>query len=225
MPIPAADRDALLRLADDGCPHDGTPPPRRLTPREREAVVAKWWAYSWELARTFHRKERTGRTVEELHADVLLGFAVALDTFDPSLGYAFSTYATGAARQAVIQGGRLAGKRGFRYAPRGEAVVLASLSAPFGVTGREDETRADAIPQPEPDPAPAFPADFWARVRGLVTAAEFRVLSLHFRSGLTHKAIAARLGCSRANIHATCQRALEKLRRRGAWFADLYEAA
>lgn len=90
---------------------------------------------------------------EDLFQDGLLGLARAIQKFDPSRGFALSTYADSWIRQS-IQRGMLA-RQGARSAKAGRDAIHISMDAPQGTTddGQEVGSLANYLPSQWDDPA------------------------------------------------------------------------
>lgn len=208
------ERDALARLADDGCPHCGEPAAPRLMPEEAAALLAQWDRLLWRIAQRWKRSY-PDMDLDDLYAEARAGFVEAAGRFDPARGYSFPAYADHYARKWLHAFAAREAARGV-HVPQYQGVTAyahASLSAPVGAG--DGRNQADFVAAREPEAAPEFPPDFWARVEKLVTALEFRVLWLYFREGLTHRAIGERFGFTRANAQQLHHRGIGKLRDAG----------
>lgn len=73
-------------------------------PHLQEELVIHYQGLVYKLAHKIGRKLRQGAEVEELISDGMLGLVKAIDAFDPSRGFQFSTYATPVIRGAIYNG-------------------------------------------------------------------------------------------------------------------------
>lgn len=73
-------------------------------PHLQEELVMHYQGLVYKLAHKIVRKLKQGSEVEELISDGMLGLVKAIDAFDPSRGFKFSTYATPVIRGSIYNG-------------------------------------------------------------------------------------------------------------------------
>ncbi len=73
-------------------------------PHLQEELVVHYQGLVYKLAHKIARKLKQGTEVEELISDGMLGLVKAIDAFDPSRGFQFSTYATPVVRGSIYNG-------------------------------------------------------------------------------------------------------------------------
>ncbi len=73
-------------------------------PHLQEELVLHYQGLVYKLAHKIVRKLKQGTEVEELISDGMLGLVKAIDAFDPSRGFQFSTYATPVVRGSIYNG-------------------------------------------------------------------------------------------------------------------------
>lgn len=73
-------------------------------PYLKEELVLHYQGLVFKLAHKIVRKLRQGTEVEDLISDGMVGLVKAIDAFDPSRGFKFSTYATPVVRGSILNG-------------------------------------------------------------------------------------------------------------------------
>jgi RNA polymerase sigma factor for flagellar operon FliA len=73
-------------------------------PLLQEELVVHYQGLVYKLAHKVARKLKQGTEVEELISDGMLGLVKAIDAFEPSRGFQFSTYATPVIRGSIYNG-------------------------------------------------------------------------------------------------------------------------
>ncbi len=71
-----------------------------LTPQQSDLAEANR-GLAWMVARQFHRRYSGENALQELMSICLLSLCYAARTYDPGLGFAFSTYAVRCCKQAI----------------------------------------------------------------------------------------------------------------------------
>jgi RNA polymerase sigma factor (sigma-70 family) len=175
-------------------------PPKRLTPDERELLLARHEGLVKAIAAKWKRSYPQ-LELEDLASEIRLGFVIAANRFDTSIGRPFIAYACRWARGCVrmfIQREVASGTR----VPRLHGTVFVNIAR---------LTVDDAIPE-RVNHESEVPVDFWPRVEQILGERLTRVVQMRFCNELPLNACAKELGVSRRRIQQLQQDALKRLR-------------
>lgn len=175
---------------------------KRLTPAERDALARQWRYLCLSLAKK--RAYTTGLDIDELIGAAHVAFVRALNGFDPTKGWQFSTYAGTAIRHALTQ--YVTAQRRECRTPPGTVISTA--------TTREDDW-SDMLPGKESDPLARLEME---EERGILAGQLARLppreaAVVRWRlKGETFREIAGRLGVCRARVRELYLTAVERMR-------------
>lgn len=181
-----------------------------LTPAQAEMVMANTGLIGFVLKRT---RWLVGGVYTEQDAwqDGFFGLVRAVQKFDPSLGYRFSTYAPAQIKSAIQHGrGRAEGKRWRTAADAGELDQLEYPVSLDGLVVDGDIELGEALPSPGPSPedeAITREVIAWLRSTACQDVLDRAVLDAMLAGESTHAA-AVRLGYS----HTTGSNRANRLR-------------
>lgn len=169
-----------------------------MTTQEREALAVENLALAAHVARKWARRGSLRRLRPDLEAEARAALWDAARTFDPSLGFRFTTYAWRCITNALVSLTRRELKQEAKSLP------LVLEEAPQAVAALSVAARPDAGIVSE---------EVSRDVAGLLShlpAADRRLLTLRFLRGLTCREVALRLGVSHPTV---CNRVKAALRR------------
>ena len=187
----------------------------------RNAIVLKHRALPYYVVRKMGRYHPSILALGEEDAAQIgyIGLLRAAEIFDPSLGFAFSTYATRAIWQRIHQAAAVAGL----------VHVPSYMAGDKGPEKHQEAAQRARRCQPllledEPAAPPAFDADAareeaaalrkaLAAARKRLTAQERRVIRIRFDDGQTLAAAGEKLHLSKERIRQIQNRALEKMKK------------
>lgn len=165
----------------------------------------------WQIAHQWHRRNPT-LDLDDLHAEVRLGFIEAAHRYDPGRGAKFTTYAgwhgNNRARQFVRREAA-----GGQHVPSYKGMVrvlVGSIDMPDDPHGREN--RGVNAAAPEPEDRPEFPADLWDRIRAVLPAPEYAAVVGWFRGKRVLADIGAEWGVCKERIRQRIASAFETIR-------------
>lgn len=139
---------------------------------------------------------------EDLLADGIEQLIIAADTFDPSKGFQFSTYAARVIKNEFLTSFR-----------KKEIVPVISLDSTIDSGDSENDCFANAIPGNENVERDVIAGDIKKRMRKVLKNREYQILTMYFYEGLNQPEIAKILRTSRSNVSKIFNGALRKLRK------------
>jgi RNA polymerase sigma factor (sigma-70 family) len=180
----------------------------QLTPEESTALVDKWRHFALKLAKKWWKSCPHGFiTIEDLRQEALMGFYRASKTFDKSLGYSFSTYATTWGEYFIRKFLERERRRGLR-GNDADKVTMKVICSSAGM-GYEE-------------PIPTF--DLWDCVKEIVgNDRRYFIIESIYRHHMTQTEVAKALGVSHQAIHQTQLRTLAKLAKSPRFKRAAYE--
>lgn len=197
------------------------PEPTRLTADEQAAVLAEneravWWLAHWSCPRA------TESEIEEVADEVRFWFARAAQTFDPTRGKSFLTYARRTAqfkarycfRKMRRCGIHVTISREYQSRPRIGVSSLSDRPAGCEWSGEYGDDSLAALADEGEDLRLDTDA-IWAGLRRHLDERSARAVEMHFREGVDQTGIAAALGVRRGVVQRLIARAVARLRERG----------
>jgi DNA-directed RNA polymerase specialized sigma subunit len=181
-----------------------------LTPAQQAEAVAGVEAMAWHIARRLRAKYPQA-DLDDIAAEVRVGFLKAARFFDPALGWKFTTYASKCGWQAGVRFCQRWSAGGIRYGDGAVGVVAVDFLADV-TDGRPDVPRR------------AFPPDLWDRIADTLKGRVATVILLRFRDGLTLRQVGERFRITKERIRQLQNRGLRQLREACPEFEDLLAA-
>jgi DNA-directed RNA polymerase sigma subunit (sigma70/sigma32) len=182
--------------------------PNALSHAERAALVESCRGMACGIARRFLGM---GVHWDDLEGAALHGLVIAATYFRPELGWKFTTYSTRWVFQSCQAEAERHRKAGFHWIPPTARPLAVQPTDPDGLAVPFGSAMADVYAD---DPCHAAGSwDTWARLVGLLTPRERRIVELRFRDELTLKQVGRRLGVTRERVRQLEVRLLNRLRR------------
>jgi RNA polymerase sigma factor (sigma-70 family) len=161
-----------------------------------------------QVAFRFSRKLPNGVDIDDLKSEGVIGLSQAIEKFNPSKGFQFSTYAWHAIQRAIGRPAKLAAQVG-----HGGHVKTVSLFTPIGDSSSQKMligTLGNGKEQPLD--CGEMPVGFDQLIKTLPER-EQKILSMSYQKGMTDKAIATDLGMSKQRVHQIRHLCLKSLKK------------
>lgn len=165
----------------------------------------------WQIAHHWHRTNPM-LDLEDLHAEVRMGFVEAARRFDPGRGMKFATFAGHWGHNRA----RLYARRELAmgmHVPQHHGIVRVLVGRVDAPDGEGGECRGVLAVDREREKRVELPLDFWEKVAGVLPARDAEAVELRFRRGWKLDRIAERMGVCKERIRQRLLRALQVLRR------------
>jgi len=176
-----------------------------LTSQQVNELLTQYEPMTWWIARRVMGADASPDDLEDCAAEVRLQFVRAARRYDPTRGVQFGTYAYRLAHHYARRWKHYQRRRGVHVPPNlygrgGPSVVDLDAGSDECHSRVEQLTSNDA-------------ADIWGILARILTTKQLEVLRMRYLNGMTLPDIAARRGCSRANVHCVLTTAIARVRR------------
>lgn len=192
-----------------------------LEAAERRAAAERLLADNvglvWVVAHKLHRSFPTV-DLDDLHAEVRVGFVQAARRFDPNRGVKFGTYATRAGYRSGLEFLRREVARGVKVVRGGafRRLRVSSLdSVPEGLVDSDAPPGKDLIPDHR-DPLPPDRRGVWDAIRPYLTSLQWVAITWVCRDGKDLTALGRLHGVSRSMASLWYNTGLSRLRKNPA---------